>query len=123
MPPTPWAMDEQILQAMRAFGAPAHEIERAAQLIEDKAHASEQANFEIHHDNLRSVRAWQRISTQWQYAGMSGVRVGLNYAAVVAWVQLQIPRRWRRSVMSDLELMERAALQALQEIRAEEEGE
>lgn len=116
-------MDEQILAAMRAFGAPAQEIERAAQLIEDKVSAAEQADFEVHHDNIRSVRAWQRISTQWLFAGMDGVRVGLNYAGVVPWVQLQIPRRWQRSVMADIELMERAALQALHEIRLAEKEE
>ena len=116
-------MDDSVLEAMRAFGAPADDIERAAQLIEDGGKAAEHAAFEVHHDNLRSVRAWLGISTQWQFAGMAGVRVGLNYAGVLAWLQIHVRPRLQRAVMGDIELMERAALQALNEIREAEEQE
>ena len=116
-------MDDSVLEAMRAFGAPAEDIERAARLIEDGSKGLEPVAFEVHHDNLRSVRAWQGVSTQWQFAGMAGVRVGLNYAGVLAWLQIHVRPRLQRAVMGDIELMERAALQALNEIREAEEQE
>lgn len=119
MPPNPWAIDESVLEAMRAFGAPAQDIERAAQLLEDSKEPERQV-FEVHHDNLRSIRAWLGVSTQWQFASMAGVRVGLNYAGVWAWLQAHMPRK-ARSVMADVELMESAALQAFHEIREAEE--
>lgn len=120
MPPNPWAIDESVLEAMRAFGAPAEDIERAAQLLED-SQAPERQLFEVHHDNLRSIRAWLRVSTQWQFAGMEGVRVGLNYAGVWAWLRAHMRPRLQRAVMADIEVMEHAALQAFHEIREAEE--
>lgn len=120
MPSNPWAIDESVLEAMRAFGAPAEDIERAAQLLEDSK-APERQVFEVHHDNLRSIRAWHGISTQWQFAGMAGMHVGLNYAGVWAWIQAHVRPRLRRAVMADIEVMERAALNAFHEIREAEE--
>lgn len=39
-------------------------------------------DFWVHPDNWDAVRLFQASRTQWRYAGMAGVRVGLDYSAV-----------------------------------------
>lgn len=111
-----------MLDAMRAFGAPAQDIERVAQAIEQQRAAAKQEpeQFGVHADNWLVVQAWGAVQTQWMYAGMEGVRTGLNYAGVIAWVDMFIHRRKRSEVMVGLMLMEKTGLQALREIQDKE---
>lgn len=111
-----------MLEAMRAMGAPAQDIERVAEAIEQQraAQQAQPEDFGVYRDNWEVVAAWRALETQWSYAGMTGVRVGLNYACVTAWLDLFVQLRKRRSVMAGLMVMERAALVALNEIREQE---
>lgn len=111
-----------MLDAMRALGAPAQDIERVARAIEQQRAAAKQESqtFGVHRDNWLIVSAFEALRTQWNFAGMDGVRTGLNYAAVIPWLDLYVHRRQRREVMDGLMLMENAALQAMGEIRDKE---
>lgn len=110
-----------MLDAMRAFKAPAADIERAAEAMEQRKAQYRAQDFGVYRDNWRTVKAWLALETQWQHAGMAGLRVGLNYAGMHAWLQIHERPRLHRQIASDLALMERAALQALGEIRQEKE--
>lgn len=122
-----------MLDAMRAMGAPARDIERVAQAIAEQRAAVERPpeEFGVYRENWATVQAWGAVETQWNWlpppvsflggAGMP-VRTGLNYAGVTAWLELFMPVRKRRGVMQGLMLMERAGLAALNEIREQEEG-
>lgn len=111
-------VDDSIVEAMSAFGAPPQAI-AAAQAL---AHAEppEEEAFGIYADNVATVNAFTALRTQWQYAGMNGQRTGLSYAGVAAWLDVFRPRQ-RRTLMADLQLMEAAVLQADQEKREKEE--
>lgn len=122
-----------MLEAMRAMGAPAKDIERVAEAIEQQRAAvpTQPEEFGVYRDNWATVQAWIALETQWNwlsppvsaFAGVGmPVRTGLNYAGVAAWLELFVPARQRRSVMQGLMLMERAGMAALIEIRKQEEG-
>ena len=83
-----------------------------ARLDAHKAHQT----FGVHADNWLSVRTFLEVQTQWVYAGMNGQRCALAYDCVLAWVDRFVPRRDRRQVFSDLQLMERAVLDADREL-------
>lgn len=110
---------------MEAYGASAAQIEAVRARI-DAARPADQADhssFGVHADNLPVVQAFLAVSTQWQYAGMAGQRMGLCYAGVNAWLDRFIHRRKRRALMHDLQVMERAVLAADQEQRDKKERE
>lgn len=126
-PPDPdeWAPDEQlILGGMRAFGAPAAEIERVAASLQEQRAQREakprEQGFGVYQENMPVVEAWCSVETQWQYAGMGAVMTGLNYAGVQAWLQIFIKPGERASIMRGLQVMERAALGAMHELRQQE---
>ncbi|MBK0115704.1 MULTISPECIES: DUF1799 domain-containing protein [unclassified Delftia] len=108
-----------MLDAMRAMGAPAEDIERVAQAIAEQRAAVEQPpeEFGIYRDNWPVVTAWRSLETQWHYAGVDGIPKGLNYACALAWLDMFVPQRQRRKVMVGLMVMERGALAAMNEIR------
>lgn len=111
-----------MLDAMRAMGAPAEDIERVAQAIKQQRESAKQEPqaFGVHEDNWLIVRAFETLRTQWNFAGMEGERTGLNYAGVIAWLDMYVHRRKRRDVMGGLMVMEDSALRAFKEIRDEE---
>jgi|GEM_PF-881285 len=108
-----------MLDAMRAMGAPAGDIERVAQAIAEQRAAVEQLpeEFGVYRDNWPVVTAWRALETQWHYAGMDGTRMGLHYGCASAWLDMFVPQRQRRKVMVGLMVMERGALAAMNEIR------
>lgn len=98
---------------MRAYGASEDDIEavRAAMAVGEAGDEQPQA-FEVYADNWRSVQAFLAVGTQWERAGSRGRRVRLVYEAVWPWIDRFVPRRRRREVFTDLQLMELAVLQA-----------
>lgn len=109
---------------MEAYGASAAQIEAVRARIEAASPATESTTtFAVYAENLPVVLAFQALSTQWQYAGMAGRRMGLCYAGVSAWLDRFIHRRKRRALMHDLQVMERAVLEADQEQRDKKERE
>lgn len=118
-----WGPDDDTLKAMRAFGAPAADIERVAQAIETRREQASKVHtaVQVYQDNRATWQAWLDLGTQWYRAGMTGVQTGLNYASVVAWMQINVPRRKRKGLLAELAVMERAALEAFNEIRKAEE--
>lgn len=117
-----------MLEAMRAMGAPAEDIERVAAAIDAQRALLEKPpeSFGVWAENWRVVTAWLDVQTQWRLVALGGgtqlIHVGLDYAGVSAWIELFVPFRRRREVMAGLQLMERAALAALHEIREREKG-
>ena len=110
---------------MEAYGASAEQIDAVRARI-DAARLADQAdhsNFGVYAENLPVVQAFLALSTQWQYAGMAGQRMGFCYAGVIAWLELFVHRRKRRAVMHGLQVMERAVLVADQEHRDKKERE
>lgn len=94
---------------MRALGASETEI-RAARRRQDKARNA--ARVEIHDDCWPSVRLFAALGTQWRRAGLSGVAVGLDYAAIEpAARMLRIAMDDKR--FEDLGVMERETLKHL----------
>ena len=61
-------------------------------------------------ENWETVAAFLRCTTQWQHAGMSGVRTGLIYSGVEAVLRLTVPRERHADVFVGITVMERAAL-------------
>lgn len=112
---------------MRAFGAPAAEIERMEQTLQARKAAQaadEQAGcFGIWADNVPAIDAWCGVETQWRTAGMTGLMTGLDYSGVSAWLELFVKRGDRKNIMQSIQVMERAALAAMAERREQEKGE
>ena len=110
---------------MEAYGASADQIDAVRARIEASrtATATDHSAFAVYAENLPVVQAFLALSTQWQYAGMAGQRMGFCYAGVNAWIDRFIHRRKRRALMHDLQVMERAVLAADQEQRDKKERE
>lgn len=109
---------------MRALGAPAAEIERVAASLQEQREQRQvkpdEQTFGIYQENMPVVDAWSGVETQWLHAGLAGVMTGLNYAGVQAWLQIFIKPGERASIMRGLQVMERAALGAMHELRQQE---
>lgn len=98
---------------MRAFGAPAEDIEAveaALQQQRDAAAAQEQQAFVVYHDNWLTVQTFLRCQTQWLRAGMAGQRSGLNYPGIEVVLQRTVKRKHQRDVFEGLQTMELAVL-------------
>ena len=105
---------------MRAWDAPPDAIAKA-QALADVA-PPEAKPFYLWLDNARSFDLFTRVRTQWRYAGgMSVQRIGLSYEGVHAHLQINVPRRYHRALMQDLQAMELAVLQADHELRQQKE--
>ena len=116
------ALDDSIVDQMRAWDAPADQIARVQAIAQTAA--PEHKPFGIWRDNARTFDCFHGLRTQWTYVSVPvgiGVtvsqRVGLNYGAVQSYLELTQPRRFHRSLMQDLHLMEIAVLQADAELR------
>lgn len=113
--------DLSIVEAMEAMGAPAEDIEAVRAQVLAEAPPEEPEAFGVYADNWITVCAFQAVRTQWVYAGIQGQRVGFNYSAVLDWVKAHIKPRRRRALFNDLQVMERAVLQADHEQRKNNE--
>lgn len=69
------------------------------------------AVFVIWRENRKTWELWGLADTQWRFAGMSGVRTGLDMAGVAVVAQA-LGMTLGRQLMLDLKTMERAALAA-----------
>lgn len=114
-------VNDSIVEAMRAWGAPAHEIARVQAIAAAAAPRADAQPFGIWRDNAAPLQLFLDVRTQWVYVGMEGRRMGLNYAGVQAHLDIRIPRRKHRALMTDLQVMELAVLQADTEIRKQKE--
>lgn len=93
---------------MEAMGAPPEAIEAATTGINTTP--------DIQPGNLMTVQVFFAVSTQWVHAGMSGVRVGLNYPAVEARCRVMpdyqaLELDEQNLIWSGLQRMEKAALE------------
>lgn len=96
---------------MRAFDAPAEDIEAVEAALQATVPSQpEDATFPVYHDNWLIAQVFERCSTQWQRAGMAGVRAGLCYAGVEVVLKHFVPKKKRAEVLDGLQLMERAVL-------------
>lgn len=101
---------------MRAWGAPPEVLAKAQAQAE--VAPPEAKTFYVWLDNARSFELFTCVRSQWMYAGGFAVqRTGLNYAGVQAHLQINVPRRFHRALMHDLQAMELAVLQADAELR------
>lgn len=77
--------------------------------------SQDEQGLEVHPDNWRAVELFCFCTTQWACTD-SGVRLGLNYAAVHAVFNMfSIPPRQHASLISDIRLIELGALIELRE--------
>jgi hypothetical protein len=103
---------------MLVAGAPAGD-ERAAEmraLGAVGAVAKPRPGLAIWPENWPAVRVMVSMATQWRRAGMAGIEVGLDYAALpVVCAALSVPLD--EDLLSRMRVMEAAALSALAERR------
>ena len=104
------AVDASIVEGMRAFGASAEDIEAAEAQIQPVNDSHE--HFGLYAENVQTFERFHALRTQWAYAGMAGQRVGFDYARVIAWMQFAVPKKERKQLFADLQLMESAVLTA-----------
>ncbi|KQW24673.1 hypothetical protein ASC83_10980 [Acidovorax sp. Root402] len=115
---------------MEAWGASADDIDKVRARIDAAANAppAEGKAFGVYAENLPVVAAFVALAPRWQHvsqalepAGLIVWRTGFDWAAVEAWIDRHCRRRKRRALSNDLQIMERAALQADREQREKEE--
>ncbi len=70
-------IDPEIIKKLKAGAAKPEVIARYEQ-------RAAKGDFEVHYDNWDIVRWFLKVQSQWRYAGMHGVRVGLDYTACEA---------------------------------------
>ena len=76
---------------------------------------------ELWPENVPAVLLYLACDTQWRYAGMNGVPVGLDYAGVRAVMDLQaVPQEERPGLFADLQTLEQAQLQVSHQRLAQE---
>ena len=98
---------------MRAYGAPAADIEAveaALQHQRDASAAQAQEEFVVYHDNWLVAQTFLRCQTQWERAGMLARRSGLHYPGVDIVLKHFVPKKKQAEVLDCLQLMERAVL-------------
>lgn len=102
---------------MRLWGASDEDIAKAEALAAQKQKPVE-IDCEVWTQNASSLKAFLAIGTQWLICtGMTAVRTGLNYAGVWTWLEREVPGRRRRlAIWKDLLIMERAVIDADNEI-------
>lgn len=115
-------VDDAVVQAMRAWNAPPEEIAKVQAVAAAARDQADARPFALWRENALSFHHFHEVRTQWVYAGMEGRRMGLNYAGVHAHLETHAPRRKRRSLMADVQLMEKAVLQADAELRQKKEN-
>jgi len=97
-----------LAESLKAAGAPPEVIQ--------KMQAQKPQMPEIQPCNDFIVRLFFKVCTQWVYAGMSGVRVGLNYQAIAAGAEStpgysELNAELKDMVWSGLQRMEKEVLQ------------
>jgi len=97
------------MQDWKMEGAPLDEARAELARLQGEAGG----DFAVHRDNWRALQFFLLLQTQWRVAaGMSGL--GLDYAGVAAAMELAaVPRARRQRLWADLQVMEAAALPAL----------
>ncbi|MEX2475068.1 DUF1799 domain-containing protein [Marinobacter sp.] len=79
--------------------------------------ASEEADdYPVLPENWDALQLFLRCATQWRYAGMAGVRTGLDYPSVETVMRMTGTRN-KRETFWQLQLIEDEALKALAELR------
>jgi len=73
-------------------------------------------HFKVHPDNWDAVILFCSLSTQWAYGAMGGV-IGLNYAGVSLPLELAIQPDKQADVFAQIQLMERAALKVMNNVK------
>lgn len=103
---------------MRRFGASEAKIAAVQESIELKraARSTQGDVCEVWTCNWPVLEAFLSLTTQWMRAGLDGQIIGLHYGNVLAWIDHHYPRRKRRDIFEGIQIMERAALDALEEL-------
>lgn len=101
-------IDKDVIEGMIAAGFPDEKI--AAARSQEK-----EEEFEVWPDNWRAVDLFRCLGTQWHISPI-GRLMGLDYFRVESAMNLRmIPRGRRRKLFADIQLMEAAALDYLNE--------
>lgn len=122
-PRAPLAVDEDVIDAMRAFGAPPEDIARAEALLALAEQEGAGDVFLVDADNWLAVQLFLDLQGQWEWLAlpMGGVvRTSLPAERVAAYLDKTLPRRRHRRLMRDIALMANAALDAERELREQE---
>lgn len=116
-PPPPVRVDDSVIEAMQAYGAPPEAIAQAQALITPAAEPPSN-DIEIWPENVQAVDAFFAVQTQWVRQSMTGHRVSLNYPGVWCVLDRMYPLRRRRRLFASLQVMELAVLEADAELAA-----
>lgn len=99
---------EADLAALTRNGVPQEDAE---QMLAGKR--PPELDFEVWPENLKTVQLFCELQTQWHWlSGMGGsMRTGLIYSEAIGYMREKgIPQKLRAEILSDLRVMERAAL-------------
>lgn len=101
--------EDSLADELRQFGATDEQIEQT------RIRAARQADrelIEVHADNWDTVRVFEALGTQWRFAGLQGMRVGLDYQAIEPTARLLGVEITERR-FAELRLMEQVAMREL----------
>jgi len=98
---------QNLAEELRRFRAPPEVIAAALREREDEVVA-------IHPDNVETVTLFAALSTQWRHAGLTGVRIGLDYQAIEPTARM-LGITLNPNIFSGLRVMEMEALAAMRE--------
>jgi hypothetical protein len=105
--------DDDLVEELKAWGVDAKTI---AEYRAQQQRAAEEADFEIIEELWPPVELYLRSMTQWVYAGMDGVRVGLDYAGVRVVMETY---GYGARDFEGLQIIERTALSVMHQARRE----
>lgn len=95
------------------MGAPAEVVANARGRLERAKHPV----FEVWTDCWDAWLLFRSLFGQWIYAGMAGVRVGLNWSSVdIALRRSGLRRKQQDQLFKDMQIMEEAAIVAEREL-------
>lgn len=100
---------------VRAGATPAQASDQVAALMASRGIAPKPDDIELGaNDEAPAVGLFLALDTQWQFAGMGGMRTGLNYTAIEPTARLR-GIELTPGVMADLQIMEQEALRIFAE--------
>jgi len=73
--------------------------------------APEPVAFELWEEHAETLGVFLACGTQWNHAGMTGLRTGLHYPSVESVLRLTVSTERHPEVFAQLQRMEHAALQ------------
>lgn len=110
-----------MINSLKQAGVPAEDI---AKFIGERKPNSSEQDFEVWPDNWVTFIFFIELATQWRVvSGMAGnVMLGLDYPGVEAMMRIKnIPKKQKLTLFTELQIMEREALEVLNKPKEKED--